>query len=138
MDFISSRIQPVNPQGNQSWIFVGRTDAEAETSILSSPDAKNWCIGKDLDARKDLRQEKGTTEDEKVGWHHRLNGRISTGSGSWWWIGRPGVLQSMGSLSQTQLNNWTELNWTELRMNYLWGSSCGSKIFFKCLTSLMS
>ena len=133
MDLISSRIQPVNPRGNQSWIFIGRTDAEAETSILSSHDAKNWLVGKDPDAGKDLRQEKGTTEDEKVGWHHRLNGRISIGSGSWWWIGRPGVLQSMGSQSQTKLNNWTEL-----RMNCLWGSSCGSKIFFKCLTSLMS
>ena len=65
-------IQPVNPKGNQSWIFIGRTDAEAETPILWPPDAKNWLIGKDPDAGKDWRQEKGTTEDEMVRWHHRL------------------------------------------------------------------
>ena len=68
-------IQPVHPKGNQSWIFIGRTDAEAETPILLPPDVKNWLIGKDPDAGKDWRQEeKGTTEDEMVGWHHRLNG----------------------------------------------------------------
>ena len=68
-------IKPLNPQGNQSWIFTGRTDAEAETPILWPSDAKNWLIGKDPDARQDLRQEeKGTTKDEMVGWHHRLNG----------------------------------------------------------------
>ena len=69
-------IQPVNPKGNQSWVFIGRTDAEAETPILWLPDAKNWLIGKDPDAGKDWRQEeKGTTEDEMVGWHHRHNGQ---------------------------------------------------------------
>ena len=68
-------IQLVHPEGNQSWIFIGRTDAKAETPILWPPDAKNWLIGKDPDAGKDWRQEeKGTTEDEMVGWHHRLNG----------------------------------------------------------------
>ena len=68
-------IQPVYPKGNQSWIFIGKTDAEAETPILWPPDAKNWLMGKDPDAGKDLRQEeKGMTEDEMVGWHHRLNG----------------------------------------------------------------
>ena len=67
-------IQPVNPKGNQSWIFIGRTDAEAEAPILWLPDAKNRLIGKDPDARKDWRQEKGMTEDEVVGWHHQLNG----------------------------------------------------------------
>ena len=66
-------IQPVNPKGNQSWMFIGRTVAEAETPILWPPDAKNWLIGKDPDAGKDWRQ-KGTTEDKMVGWHHRLNG----------------------------------------------------------------
>ena len=65
----------VNPKRNQSWIFIGRTDAEAETPILWPPDAKNWLTGKDSDARKDWRQEeKGTTEDEMVGWHHWLSG----------------------------------------------------------------
>ena len=68
-------IQPANPKGNQSQIFIGRTDAEAETSILWPSDAMNWLIGKDPDAGKDWRwEEKGTTEDEMVGWHHWLNG----------------------------------------------------------------
>ena len=68
-------IKPVNPKGNQSWIFIERTDVEAETLILWPPDAKNCLLGKDLDAGKDWRwEEKGTTEDEIVGWHHWLNG----------------------------------------------------------------
>ena len=68
-------IQPVNPKGNQSWIFIGRTDAEAEAPILWPPDVKSWLIWKDPDDEKDWRQEeKGTTEDEIVGWHHQLNG----------------------------------------------------------------
>ena len=68
-------IQPVHPKGDQSWIFIGRTDAEAETPILWPPDAKNWLIGKDPEAGKDWRwEEKGMTEDEMVGWHHQLNG----------------------------------------------------------------
>ena len=68
-------IQPVHPKENQSWIFIGRTDAEAEAPKLWPPDAKSWLIGKDPDAGKDWRQEeKGTTEDEMVGWHHQLNG----------------------------------------------------------------
>ena len=68
-------IQPVHPIGNQSWIFVGRIDAEVEAALLWPPDVKNWLIGKNPDAGKDWRQEeKGTTEDEMVGWHHRLNG----------------------------------------------------------------
>ena len=68
-------IKPVNPKGNQSWIFTGRTDAEAEAPMLWSPDAKNWLIWKDPDAGKDWRQEeKGMTEDEIIGWHHWLNG----------------------------------------------------------------
>jgi len=71
----SQEIQSVHPKGNQSWIFIGRTDAEAETPILWSPDAKNWLIWKDPDARKDWRQEeKGMTEGEMVGWHHQLSG----------------------------------------------------------------
>ena len=68
-------IRPVHPKGNQSWIFIGRTDAKAETPILWPPDAKNWLIGKDTDAGKDWRrEEKGTAEDEMVGRHHWLNG----------------------------------------------------------------
>ena len=68
-------IQPVHPKGDQSWVFIGRTDAEAETPILWPPDAKNWLIWKDPDAGKDQRQEqKGMTKVEMVGWHHQLNG----------------------------------------------------------------
>ena len=68
-------IQPVNPKGDQSRIFIGRTDVEAETLILGPPDVKNWLIWKDPDAGNDWRwKEKGTTEDKMVGWHHRLNG----------------------------------------------------------------
>ena len=68
-------IKPVNPKGNQSWIFIARTDGEAETSVSWPPDAKNWLIGKYPDAGKDWKQEeKGMTDDEMVGWHHRLDG----------------------------------------------------------------
>ena len=68
-------IQPVNPKGDQSWVFIGRTDAEAEAPILWLPDAKNWLTGKDPDAGKDWRQEeKGMSEDGMVGWHHQLDG----------------------------------------------------------------
>ena len=68
-------IQPVHSEGNQSWIFIERTDAEAETLILWPPDTNNWLIWKDPDAGEDCRwEEKGTTKDEMVGWHHRLNG----------------------------------------------------------------
>ena len=71
----SKEIKPVNPKGNQSWIFMGRTDAEAEAPILWQPDVKNWLIGKDSDTEKDWSQEeKGMTEDELVGWHYRLDG----------------------------------------------------------------
>ena len=110
----SKELKPVNPKGNQSWIFIGRTDAEAETPILWPPDAKNWLIGKDPDAGKDWGQEeKGTTEDEMVGSHHWLDGHefeqaLGVGDGQ----GSPGVLQSMGL--QRVRHNWaTELNWTE-------------------------
>ena len=71
----NKEIQPVHPKGNQSWIFIGRTDAEPATPILWPPDTKNWLIWKDPDAGKHRRwEEKGTTENEMVGWHHRLNG----------------------------------------------------------------
>ena len=81
----SKKIQPVNPKGNQSWIFIGRIDAKTETPIFRPPDVKNWCIGKDPDAGKDWRwEEKGTTEDEMVGWHHRWWTWVWVSSGSWW------------------------------------------------------
>ena len=69
--------QPVHPKGDQSWVFIGRTDAEAETPILWPPHAKSWFIGKDSDAWRDRGQEeKGTTEDEMAGWHHRLDAHV--------------------------------------------------------------
>ena len=106
---------PTSPNGNQSWIFIGRTDAEAETPILWLPDMKKWLIGKDPDAEKEWRwEEKGTTEDEMVGWYHWLQWAwVWVNSGRWWWTGRPGMLQSTGS--QRVGCDWaTELNWTEL------------------------
>ena len=68
-------IQSVHPKGDQSWMFIGRTDAEAEAPVLWPSDAKNWLVRKDPDAGKDWRQEEGTTEGELVGWHHQLNGQ---------------------------------------------------------------
>ena len=73
MSLLDCKIKPVNPKGNQPWKFTGRTDVEAEAPTLWPPDVKSWFTGKDPDAGKDWRQEKGTTEDEIVGWHHQLN-----------------------------------------------------------------
>ena len=103
--------------GEDSWESIGQqgdpTSPSDETPILWPSDAKNWLIWKDPDAGKDWRwEEKGTTEDEMVGWHHRFNGHeFWVNSRRWWWTGKPGVLQSMRSQSQTQLSNWTVLNW---------------------------
>ena len=98
---------------NQSWVFIGRTDAEAETPILWPPHAKSWLIGKDLHAGKGWEQEeKGTTEDEMAGWHHDWCTWVWVNSRSWRWTGRPEVLQFMGS--QRVGHDWaTELNWTD-------------------------
>ena len=74
-------IQPAYPKGNQSWLFIGRTDAEVETTILWPPDAKKWLIWKDPDVGKDWRQEKKGTEDEMVGWHHQLGHEFEQASG---------------------------------------------------------
>ena len=107
-------IQPVNPKGNQSWIFTGKTNAEAP--IFWPPDAKEWLIGKDPDAGKDWRQEKGTAEDEMVGWHHRLDGHeseqalgVGDGWGSLMCCSPWGCKES----DPTEWLNWTELNWWE-------------------------
>ena len=91
-------IKPVNPKGNQSWIFIGRTDAEAEAPILWPPDVKSQLIGKDPDAEKDWRQEeKWAAEDEMIGWHHWLNEHeFVCDSGKKRRTGKPSVLQSMG------------------------------------------
>ena len=105
----NKEIKPVSPKGNQPWIFVGRTDAEAP--ILWLPDTKNWVIGKYPDAGKDWKQEeKETTEDEMVGRHHRFDGHEATSPGSWWWWGRPGMLQSMG---HKESDTTERLNWTD-------------------------
>ena len=104
---LDCKIKPVNPERNQSWIFIRRTDAEAP--ILWSPDAKSQLIRKDPTAGKDRRQkEKGMTGDEMVGWHHRLNGHwVWASSRRWWRTVKPGVLQSMGSQrTGHQLSNW--------------------------------
>ena len=107
-------IQPVHPKGNQSWIFIGRTDAEAETLILWPPDVKNWLIWKDPDPGKDWKQEeKEMTEDEMVGWHHRLDGHEFEQAS--------GVGDGQGSLAccspwgHKESNTTEWLNWPEHR-----------------------
>ena len=118
------RIKPVHPKGNQSWIFIGRTDTEAP--ILWPPDLKNWLIGKNPDAGKDWRQEeKGMTEDEMVDrwWMASLTWWtwVWVNCRSWWWTGKPRVLQSIGS--QRVGHNWaTELNWTEKGTQESWNN----------------
>ena len=105
-------IQPVYPKGDQSWVFIGMTHVKAETPILWPPDAKSWLTGKDPDAGRDWGKEKGTKEDEMVGWHHWLNGH-----GFGW---TPGVGDGQGGLAccdsrshkESDTTEW--LNWTEL------------------------
>ena len=100
-------IKPVDPKGNQSWIFNGRPDAETEAPKFWPPDVKNWLIGKDPDIWKDWRQKKGMTEDEMVGWHYWLDGRVWASSRSWWWIGKPGMLHHGVANSRIWLSDWT-------------------------------
>ena len=105
-------IQPVHPKGDQSWVFIGRNDVEAETPILWLPDVKSWLIWKDPDAGKDWAQEKGTTEDKMVGWHHQLGGHEfgwAPGVG-----GGQGGLECCSSWSQKESDTTERLNWTEL------------------------
>ena len=108
------KIQPVHLKGDQSWVFIGRTDIEAEAPVLWPPHSKSWLIGKDSDAGRDWGQEeKGTTEDEMAGWHHRLNGL------QFEWT--PGVGDGQGGLAccdswgrkESDMTEW--LNWTELK-----------------------
>ena len=109
-------IQPVHSKGDQSWVFIGRTDAKAETPILRPPHAKSWLIGKDSDAGRDWGQEeKGTTEAEMAGWHHQLNGHefewtpeVSDGQGG---------LACCNSWGRKELDTIEQLNWTELNVS---------------------
>ena len=107
-------MQPVHPKGDQSWVFIGRTDVEAETPILWPPDVKSWLIGKDPDAGKYWGQEgKGMTEDEMVGWHHQLDGHgfgwtSGVGDGEW-------GLVCCSSWGHKESDTTERLNWTELK-----------------------
>ena len=109
-------IQPVHPKGDQSWVFIGRTNADAEAPILCITDAMNWLLGKDPDARKDWRQEEqGTTQDDMVGWHHWLDGHefeqalgVGDGLGSL-------VCWSQGGCKESDTTKW--LNWTEAALS---------------------
>ena len=119
-------IQPVHSKGDQSWDFLGRNDAEAETPVLWPPHAKSWLIGKDPDAGRDLGQEeKGTTEDEMAGWHHRLNGHESE------WT--PGDGDGQGGVACCdlwgckELDTTERLNWTELNENLLYSSGSSTQ-----------
>ena len=108
-------IQPVHPKGDQSWVFIGRTDAEAETPILWPPHEKSWLIGKDPDAGRDWGA--GGEGDDRGwnGWMVSLTQWtwVWVDSRSWWWTGRPGMLRFMGL--QRVRHDWaTELNWTEI------------------------
>ena len=99
-------IKPVNPKGNQPWIFTGKTDTEAEAPILWPPDVKSWLTGKDPDAGKDWRQEgKGMTEDKMVGWHHQLDGHEFEQA--------RGVGNGQGSLASCSPQGHTESDMTE-------------------------
>ena len=116
LDF--NEIQPVHPKGDQSWVFFGRNDAKAETPVLCPPHVKSWLIGKDSDAGRDWEQEeKGMTEDEMAGWHHRLDGRefertLGDGDGQ-------GGLACCDSWGRKELDTPEWLNWTELMENNL-------------------
>ena len=121
-------IQPVHPKGDQSGVFIGRTDAEAETPILWPPHVKSWLIRKDPDAGRDWGQEeKGTTEDEMVGWHHRLYAHEfgwtqGVGDGQ-------GGLACCGSWGLKELDMTERLNWAEVRILYFSALSLSPQYF---------
>ena len=111
------QIQPVYPKGNQSWIFIGRTDAEAETPILWPPDVKNWLTRKDPNAGKDWSQEKGTTEGETFGWHHWVDGHefeqaLGVGDGQ-------GSLACYSPWGHKESDMTERVNWTDIWYNHL-------------------
>ena len=122
-------IKPVHPKGDQSWVFLGRTDVEAKTPILWPPDAKSWLIGKDPDAGKDWGQEeKGRIEEEMVGWHHWLSGQ-----GCGW---TPGVVDGQGGLAccgswgHKGSDTTKRLNWTQECLDHLLVWLLHSKMWF--------
>ena len=128
-------IQPVHPKGDQSWVFIGRTDAEAETAILWPPDANSWLIGKDPDSGKEWRQEKGTTEDEMAGWHHWLDAHESEwtlGDGD----GQGGLVccDSWGRKESdtTEWLSWTELNWVVHQNKDCWLQRFTNSMIYIC------
>jgi len=141
-------IKPVNPKGNQSWIFIGRTDAEAEALILWPLVANSQLIRKHLDAGKDWRQEKGTTEDKMVGWHHQFNGHEfeqtpedgegQQGSLACW---RPWAMTEWlnNNISNWSVNctscNWMVSSWTEISVAWLHGCHRWQKAFYLKLSS---
>ena len=117
-------------QGDQSWVFIGRSDVEAETLILWPPDVKSWLIWKDPDAGKDWGQEeRGMTEDELVGWHHQLNGH-----GFGWTLGvgdGQGGLVCCGSWGRKESDTTEQLNWTEkLYFRLWWRGSCADVLLW--------
>ena len=107
---VPREIQPVHPKGDQSWVFIGRTDTEAETPILWPPHARSWLIGKDWCWEDWGQEEKGTTEDEMAGWHHQLDGRE--------FVWTPGIGDGQGGLAccnswgRKELDTTERLNWT--------------------------
>jgi len=116
-------IQPIHSKGDQPWVFFGRNDAEAETPVLCPPHGKSWLIGKDSDAGRDWGQEeKGMTEDETAGWHHRLDGRESQ-----WTPGDgdgQGGLACCDSWGCKESDTTEQLNWTELMASLRQGNIC--------------
>ena len=141
--------QPVHPKGDQSWLFIGRTYVEPEIPVLWPPDVKSWLIWKDPDAGKDWGQEeKGTTEDEMVGWHHRLNGHgfgwtPGVGDGrEAWRAAIHGVAKS-----RTRLSNWTDgrirklvylTTQNGLTSGFPWKSHCTVGIIYVALSRTLS
>ena len=126
-------IQPVHPKGDQSWMYIGRTDAEAETPVLWPPDEKNWLLGKDPNAGKDWRQEeKGMTEDEMAGWYHRLDGHefewsLGVGDGQ-------GGLACCNSWGRKESDTTEWLNWTSIHSAVSVG--IGGKFWVDCPAQL--
>ena len=129
-------IQPVHPKGDQSWVFIGMTDVEAETPILWPPDVKSWLLGKHPDAGKDWRQEeKGMTEDEMVGWHHWLDGHefeqaLGVGDGQ-------GSLVCCSPWGCKESDTTEQLNWEDIMRNAgLDESQAGLKISGRNINNL--